>query len=43
MYAIRSYYAAEVIMQMKMAEAVYNSALELGSRIIMPTLTDFLG
>lgn len=34
--------AAEVIMQFKMAEAVYNSALSIGSKVIMPSLVDFL-
>ncbi|MDL2220633.1 flagellar hook-associated protein FlgL [Eubacteriales bacterium OttesenSCG-928-N14] len=33
---------AEVIMQMKMAEAVYLSALNVGAKIIQPTLADFL-
>jgi flagellar hook-associated protein 3 FlgL len=33
---------AEVIMQFKMAEAVYNSALSIGSKVIMPSLVDFL-
>ena len=32
----------EVIMYMKMAEAVYQAALSAGSRIIQPTLMDFL-
>lgn len=33
---------AEVIMQFKMAEAVYMSALKVGADIIQPTLVDFL-
>ena len=33
---------AEVIMNYKMAEAVYNAALASGARIIQPTLMDFL-
>ncbi len=33
---------AEVIMQLKIAEASYNTALEIGSKIIQPSLTDFL-
>ena len=33
---------AEVIMYMKMAEAVYQAALSAGARIIQPTLMDFL-
>lgn len=40
--AIEDVDTAETIMRMKMAETVYNAALELGSRIIVPTLTDFL-
>ena len=34
--------SAEVIMQLKIAEASYNTALEIGSKIIQPSLTDFL-
>lgn len=34
---------AEVIMNFKMAEAVYNAALAAGASIIQPTLMDFLG
>ena len=34
--------AAEVIMYLKMAEAVYQAALSSGARIIQPTLMDFL-
>ncbi|AFS77323.1 flagellar hook-associated protein 3 [Gottschalkia acidurici 9a] len=33
---------AEVIMEAKMAEAVYNASLAVGSKIIQPTLVDFL-
>jgi flagellar hook-associated protein 3 FlgL len=33
---------AEVIMNLKMAEAVYNAALAAGANIIQPTLMDFL-
>jgi flagellar hook-associated protein 3 FlgL len=33
---------AEVIMNQKMAEAVYQAALSAGARIIQPTLMDFL-
>lgn len=33
---------AEVIMQMKFAEAIYQQALAAGARIIQPTLMDFL-
>ena len=34
--------AAEVIMHLKMAEAIYQAALSAGARIIQPTLMDFL-
>ncbi len=34
--------SSEVIMQFKMAEAVYNAALSVGSRVIVPSLVDFL-
>ena len=34
--------AAEVIMNLKMAEAIYQAALSAGARIIQPTLMDFL-
>jgi flagellar hook-associated protein 3 FlgL len=33
---------AEVIMNQKMAEAVYQAALSAGARVIQPTLMDFL-
>lgn len=33
---------SEVIMKFKMAEAVYNAALSVGSRVIVPSLVDFL-
>jgi len=33
---------AEVVMNLKEAEAVYNASLATGARIIMPTLVDFL-
>jgi flagellar hook-associated protein 3 FlgL len=33
---------AEVIMQLKMAESVYNAAMSVGADIIQPTLMDFL-
>ena len=33
---------AEVIMNQKMAEAVYQASLAAGARIIQPTLMDFL-
>jgi len=33
---------AEVLMNLKEAEAVYNASLATGARIIMPTLVDFL-
>jgi len=33
---------AEVIMHLKMAEAIYQAALSAGARIIQPTLMDFL-
>lgn len=33
---------AEVIMKYKMAEAVYQAALQIGARIIQPTLVDYL-
>ena len=34
--------AAEVIMNLRMAEAIYQAALSAGARIIQPTLMDFL-
>ena len=34
---------AEVIMNLKFAEAVYNAALAAGARIIQPSLLEFLG
>ncbi len=34
--------SAEAIMDWKMAEAVYKQSLSIGSRVIMPTLMDFL-
>lgn len=33
---------SEVIMKFKMAESVYNAALSVGSRVIVPSLVDFL-
>lgn len=33
---------AELIMQMKLSENVYNASLSMGTRIIQPTLLDFL-
>ena len=33
---------AEVVMNLKEAEAIYNASLATGARIIMPTLVDFL-
>ena len=34
--------SAEVIMDWKMADAVYKQSLSTGARVIMPTLMDFL-
>ena len=33
---------ADVIMYLKMAEAVYQAALSAGARVIQPSLMDFL-
>jgi flagellar hook-associated protein 3 FlgL len=33
---------AEVVMNLKMAEAVYQAALAIGDQVIQPSLVDFL-